>query len=340
MGQYYDLIMEPTKGTFTHYFNECWNNQLNQLASPYANAIQLRIGNQLRPKLTCWGASLNTNSIEQIDLAHVAEVATYIEMLHKASIIIDDIIDDDEARHGKQTFHVEFGRDKAIIFALSLLGKGTAGINSIFRKSKKHFQSLELFSNTIYNMALGCLEELGIDSSSRYDIDKIRKIINLETISLIKNSFLLGYWSNNKLDSEAEPIIVEIGENCGYLFQILNDLEPFSSIKKNIAYKGGMNIDINRNRKNIVVAYIFGAASKKEKQSLLSLSGDELQSFIFELYIKYSVYDEVCNEARILEKKSEDLIKKLHQVSTYTGSLGDLKIFVNEMVNICFSKLN
>lgn len=339
MGQYYDLIMGQGENSFTNCFNACWSNQLDQMPKPYADALQLRIGNQLRPKLTCWGAAFNTSKVDELDLLQVAMVASYVEMLHKASIIIDDMIDRDDARHGEKAFHAEFGRDKAVIFALVLLGKGSAGINEVFRHAQSSYQSVALYSQTIYHMAEGCLEELELNPLSRFDADRIERIIDLETISLIKNSFLLGYWSNNGMDLSIEQNIIKIGENCGYIFQILNDLEPFSDIDQNSAYKGGWNIDMNRNRKNIAVAYIYGAASKQERQSLKALSGDALHSLVLELYEKYSIYNEICNEAKALEQQTNDLITALYQSSPHTDSLDDFKIFVHEMVEICFSKL-
>ncbi len=339
MGQYYNLIMGCGNDSFTNCFNLCWNKQLNQMPTPYADARQLRIGNQLRPKLTCWGAALNTDEAKQLNLPRVAEVASYIEMLHKASIIIDDMIDLDDARHGQKAFHAEFGRDKAVIFALALLGKGSAGINEVFRDTQSSYQSMALYSQTIYRMAAGCLQELELDSLSRYDISRIRRIINLETISLIKNSLLLGYWSNCGSDLSIEQTVVNIGENCGYIFQILNDLEPFSSAETNSAYKGGWNMDMDRDRKNIAVAYIYGAASKQEQRLLTSLSGKDLYSLALELYKKHSIYDEICEEARGLERQTEELITTLYQSGSHASSLDDFKSFVHEMVEICFSKL-
>lgn len=339
MGQYYDLIMGQGEKSFTSCFNACWSKQLDQMPKPYADALQLRIGNQLRPKLTCWGAAFNTNQVDELDLSQVAMVASYVEMLHKASIIIDDMIDRDVARHGKKAFHAEFGRDKAVVFALALLGKGSSGINEVFYRTQSNYQSVALYAQTICHMAEGCLEELELNPLSRYDTDHIRRIISLETISLIKNSFLLGYWSNCGMDLNIEQNIVKIGENCGYIFQILNDLEPFSNIDQNSTYKGGWNIDMDRDRKNIAVAYIYGAASKHERQSLKALSGEELHLLVLELYEKYSIYNEICNEARALEQQTNDLITALYQLIPHTDSLDDFKIFVHEMVEICFSKL-
>lgn len=270
MGQYYSLIMEPTEGTFTSYFNKYWHAHLDELAKPYSDATQLRIGNQLRPKLTCWGAAFNTDSVEEISLEKVAQIAAHVEMVHKASLIIDDMVDNDDARRGEKAFHIEFGRDKAVIFSLVLLSKGMLGINRVLQQSRSYYKSVSLYSDTIYHMAVGCLEELDLDSASKYNINKIRRIINFETVALIKNSFLLGYWSNCDGNTDIEDTLIDIGDNCGFVFQLLNDLEPFSNWNRNFRYKGGRNIDINRDRKNIVVTYIYNAASLKEKKCLWS----------------------------------------------------------------------
>ena len=339
MGKYYDFIMNPSKDTFTDLFNILWSKELDKLKIPYSNAIQLRIGNQLRPKLTCWGAAINTNNESEIDLERTAKIAVYIEMLHKASIIIDDMVDCDDARHGRQSFHIEFGREKAVIFSLVLLGQGMSGICEMFYNTPYLYRSLLTYSGTISRMATGCLEELELDSKSRYDLEKIQRIINYETISLIKNSLLLGYWSNKEGEDDLEPIILEIGNNCGYIFQILNDLEPFSSLEKNSNYKGGINFDVNRNRKNIAVAYIFGSATSKEKHQLLSQTGMDLQALIWALYEKYDVYNAVCQDARNLERQTYKLVERLYGTSHQTNCLDDFSRFIEEMMKICFSRL-
>lgn len=339
MGQYYDLIMDPIEGGFTHRFNLCWHSQLDELAKPYSEAIQLRIGNQLRPKLTCWGAAFNTDSADEINLDQTAQIAAQVEMVHKASLIIDDMVDNDDARRGEKAFHSQFGQNKAVLFSIALLSRGMAGINQILHQSSSHYQSLSLYADTILRMATGCLEELNLDNTSRYDLETIRRIIDFETIALIKNSFLLGYWSNWDGDRVLEKCLVEIGENCGYIFQLLNDLEPFSAMQSNFDYKRGQNIDINRNRKNIVVAYIFGAASSKEKKLLLSLAGTPLQDLILQLYLKYSVYDAVCQEAKCLEQTIDDQITDIQRISRHTSCNEDFRSFVHEVISLCFSRL-
>lgn len=339
MGAYYELIMSPNEGMFSHCFNLCWNEKLDTVTKPYSDAMQLRIGNQLRPKLTCWGAALNTNRPEELDLRNIAQIASCVEMLHKASVIIDDLIDNDDARHGQKAFHIEFGHDNTVIFALTLLGRGMTGLNDVFMGSKGNCKSVALYSETIYRMAEGCLQELALDHTSRYDLHRIRDIIDLETITLIKNSLLLGYWSNCDGNDEIEKLIAKIGENCGYIFQILNDLEPYSSSNRNAAYKGGLNIDINRDRKNIVVAYIYGAASAKEKRLLSTLPSNQLSNTVIELYEKYSVFDVVCNEARWLEAQTYKLTEAIRRASKYTSCIDDFKAFIHDMVEICFSRL-
>lgn len=342
MGLYYDIIMEPIKGSFSDCFNKRWQNQLDQLAKPYSNALQLRIGNHLRPKLTCWGTAFNTKSVDELDVQKAAEIASYIEMLHKASILIDDMIDRDDARHGQAAFHKEFSKDDTMVFAVLLLAKGAAGINNIFKDSTKHAQAVALYADTIANMATGCLEELSLDSESKFSIQKIRRIIHLETTTLITNSLLLGYWSNhdgsNKLN-EIDSDINNIGNNCGYIFQILNDLEPFSANGKNIAHKKSLNIDIVRERKNIAVAYIYGAATSKERANIMRKKDEELQEYVLGLYDKYSVGDAIKNEAYALERETMKIVDLLEKKCANLDCVRDFRRFVREIIEICFSRV-
>ncbi len=69
------------------------------------------------------------------------------------------------------------------------------------------------------------------------------------------------------------------------------------------------------------------------------MSGQKLQDEIMYLYKKYSVFDEICNEARALERQTIDLISELYKVSHCTGCVDDFEMFVKEMINVCFSRL-
>ena len=338
MGVYYDFIMEPLPGTFSDIFSKTWKIKLSELGFECSNALQLRVGNQLRPKLTCWGAAIGSKNIGEIDIACVSEVASFIEMLHKASIIIDDMIDQDDARHGQHTFHLQYGTDTTAIFALLLIAHGTEGINNVFVDKDRSYNGVKLFANTVSRMAQGGLRELELSQSERFDLQNIRNVIDYETVSLIKNSFLLGYWTSRSIVPQIEDIIENIGKNSGYIFQIYNDLEPFSCIEKNIAYKGGNNIDLNRNRKNIVAAYIYGASNTKEKEQMKGLTGDTLQSLLMSLYTKYSIYELVSEECHTLESGIFALLDELTSFCV-APCLNDFKVFIQKMVSICRSKL-
>ena len=338
MGAYYDFIMESSSGSFSDVFSFTWRQKLSELNFECTNAMQLRIGNQLRPKLSCWGAAIGVQCINDIDVARIAETAAYVEMLHKASIIIDDMIDRDTARHGQHTFHIQYGTDTAIIFSLLLIAKGMEGINRLFNDKSYLCDGVGLFANTICKMAKGGLRELELNQTTQYDLHAIREIIDFETVSLIKNSLLIGYWTSKNVITQVGETIERIGKNSGYIFQIFNDLEPFSCIDKNALYKGGSNIDLNRNRKNIVAAYIYGAASQSEKRRMKNLFGDEQQSYLLSLYRKYSILEIILNECNVLENDIKDQIKYLAPYCTPL-CLDDFLLFVEKMISICHSKL-
>ena len=75
--------------------------------------------------------------------------------------------------------------------------------------------------------------------------------------------------TNMPQSSEVIQIIEEMGDRIGYLFQVMNDLEPFCSATNLVHHKGSLNMDFEHFRKNIVLPYIYASCSIREKKHLL-----------------------------------------------------------------------
>ena len=191
---YYDFIMGNSEESMNNFFHKKWIAFLDELEVPYGKAIQLRIGNHLRPLLVYWGNAFAAHSINTICVDAATEMALCVEIMHKTSIIIDDLIDSDEKRHNRAAFHKQYSSEEAIIFAIYFLGKAFCKMNELsFHYPTLKNISLDIFSKTLCMMTNGCLQELTLTEDSRYDIQAISNIISMETSALIKNSALLGF---------------------------------------------------------------------------------------------------------------------------------------------------
>ena len=110
-------------------------------------------------------------------------------------------------------------------------------------------------------MSLGELKELNIDIGTLYDSQLAKEIIDLETSPLIANSLLLGYFAGNGNNCDVEKTFSEIGYDSGYIFQVMNDLEPFCQQNKLREHKGRLNTDIGQSKKNIAVSLLYSLLS-------------------------------------------------------------------------------
>ena len=107
---------------------------------------------------------------------------------------------------------------------------------------------------------------------------------------------IIGYTAGEGDDTEIIDLLDDIGYCCGYIFQSLNDLEPFGNGKELMNHKGALTTDVLKNRKNIVVAYIYAWANKSETENLLNLNDsncitENINSLINKYHIKEHILD-------------------------------------------------
>lgn len=300
-------------------FEVCWQSALNEL---HATQAQLTAGSRLRPQLTLLGylAALDPEQWEIDSLSMAAEVAVSIELIHKASLLLDDWIDGDAQRHGLPAFHVETSPEQAVMLAVKMVGLSAYRLKDILPKNTvmphNYFLCMDTLINTIYSMANGAYEELTIGSKELYNFESVREIARLETAEIIGNSILMGYYSNIKgrCLPEAETQIKQIGDKCGYIFQAMNDLEVFSKPTSLYEHKGHLNFDISTKRKSLTVALLYRIASKQDRKKLEQAGETELRA----LAKKYRIVEYYIAE---LEREYASLIEDATSLSSMGISL-------------------
>ena len=336
---YYNLIMGDSNQSYKHQFHTKWLAFLDELYEPYGNALQLRIGSHLRPLLVYWGGALGSQTVQEMAIDDISELAICVEILHKTSIIVDDLIDEDVKRHNKSAFHIQFSPDETIIFAVYMLGTAFAKINALSERYV-HLQTpfTAIYTQTLCEMASGCLSELTLTQEKRYNYQNIVTIMRKETSTLIKNSFLIGFLTNQFPNKTAIGEIEQIGEKVGYLFQAMNDLEPFCDNQKLTQHKGELNFDFTRSRKNIVLPYIYGNCSVSEKHTLLESEKTDT-SLILSLYQKYQIRTVIKDDLDNIQHQIETHFLNLEQMQINLPCLADFKRFYYDIMKIAKNRL-
>lgn len=281
-----DCILKRFQSTF----EEKWCATLKDLN---ATQIQLTSGSRLRPQLALLGylVTLEPSRWEIDSFSLAAEVAISVELIHKASLFLDDWIDNDSQRHGLPAFHVENSPEQAVLLAVKMVALSTYRLRGIFPKDTvmPHSYSLclDTLINTIYYMASGAYAELTINDAELYSFDSAREIARLETSEIIGNSILMGFYSNigDHNFHGVEERLKEIGDKCGYIFQAMNDLEAFSRPEALSAYKGHVNFDVSARRKNLMVSRLYQVASKRDRIELVKADDAKLSALTKKYHI-------------------------------------------------------
>jgi len=305
--KYYQLILEKeNSASFVNIFENQWSEFLRNYAQPYSEGQQLYIGNRLRPILCCWGYMHCFPAEKMPSFKDIAQVAVSVEAIHKASVMIDDVIDGDTKRRGIDCFHVQFSKDETIFFAVCLLAGAIKNVNlsmqNIITNQSILTSAISTLCDVISDMCMGAINEINTSTKDRYNLGRIQEIINSETVSLLTNSFLLGYWATNQYDDALNKVFSQIGSRSAYIFQVMNDLEPFCNPEYIMKHKGNLNADCLRSRKNIVIPYLYSIVSHKEKieiDRLLNSEKNYVQLKI--LFDKHHILDLIMQDIRAVK---------------------------------------
>jgi geranylgeranyl pyrophosphate synthase len=290
-------------------FHAHWREHIKTFPTRYQRSEQIVHGSRLRPLLVAWGCLLAGDDFDDSRRAEVSRLSVYVELLHKATILIDDLIDRDDARNGQPSFHAQFSDSEAILFAIYLVGDSLERLSRAIESDSEtwHQSVTQLLSTAIKEMASGAIEEVISSRDQLAVFENTKRLIEMQTIALMKNGLLTGYKLGQGSEQYAATI-ESLGYDSGYMFQVLNDLEPFLGQELNAFHKGSVNFDVLRSRKNITVAFIFNRLSSSEQrqfQALLQSADSRLPVVLGGWFAEYNVLRDVIANLADVNKNIE-----------------------------------
>src|SRR5664279_4366708 len=134
---------------FETYFSRTMRSDI-PLLNIILNYILRRKGKQMRPLLVFLTAKLNGNISEATFVA-----ATFIELLHTASLVHDDVVDDANERRGALSINALWNSKIAVLVGDYMLSMGL-----LISVEKSRYDMLEIVSETVKSMAEGELLQL------------------------------------------------------------------------------------------------------------------------------------------------------------------------------------
>jgi octaprenyl-diphosphate synthase len=204
--------IDPELRKFRKFFKDALRTDVYLLDKIVAYLLKTK-GKEMRPMLVFMSAQLCGDISEKTYIA-----ATMIELLHTATLIHDDVVDDAERRRGFLSINKIWKNKASILLGDFLLAKGL-----LVALESDEFQLLKVLSNAVKRMSEGELRQLKASKLLNMTKEKYFQIISDKTGSLITACCQCGAISAT--DNEIyQNTMREIGENIGIAFQIRDDL--------------------------------------------------------------------------------------------------------------------
>lgn len=253
------LIKEPIKEEmkqFEPFFKEQLKSKI-PLLDVITNYVLRRKGKQMRPMLVFLSAKLNG---EVSEASYIA--ATLIELLHTATLIHDDVVDETYQRRGFFSINALWKSKVAVLVGDFFLSKGLS-----LSLQTGQIDVLKVVSDAVSEMAEG--ELLQIEKSRKLDITEevYYQIIRKKTATLISACTKAGALSVN-VNRDRLNKMADFGENMGIAFQIRDDL--FDYEQNGLIGKPTGN-DIKEKKLTLPLIYALNNVDKNEQRRILKL---------------------------------------------------------------------
>jgi octaprenyl-diphosphate synthase len=315
-------IKEPVKEhirEFERYFRASMKSNVPLLDRVTAYIVK-RKGKQMRPLFVFLSAEIAGGTNDS-----TYRGASLVELLHTATLVHDDVVDDSNERRGFFSINALWKNKISVLVGDFLLSKGL-----LLSLDNNDFELLKIVSNAVREMSEG--ELLQIEKARRLDIEEdiYYRIIRKKTASLIASCCACGAFSASGDMALTEQMRL-FGEKVGMAFQIKDDL--FDYQKANSTGKPS-GIDIRDKKMTLPLIYLLNHSGRKEKRRIINViknhntDPDKVAWLIKEVVDSGGI--DYARE-KMLEYRGEALdILKNFDDSPALRSMTDLVIFTTE----------
>lgn len=252
-------IKEPVKehiASFEKYFRNSMKSNV-PLLDRVSRYIVKRKGKQMRPLFVFLSAEIAGGVNES-----TYRGAALVELLHTATLVHDDVVDDSNERRGFFSINALWKNKISVLIGDYLLSKGL-----LLSLDNDDFGLLKIVSNAVREMSEG--ELLQIEKARRLDIkeDIYYLIIRKKTASLIASCCACGAFSAGG-DQALTEKMREFGEKVGMAFQIKDDLFDYTKANKTGKPSG---IDIRDKKMTLPLIYLLNNSEMAKKRRIINV---------------------------------------------------------------------
>jgi octaprenyl-diphosphate synthase len=246
--------------TFNEIFKKSMKSNVG-LVDLIARYILRQKGKKIRPLLVLLTAKVSGGINER-----TYRGAVLVELLHTATLVHDDVVDNADKRRGFWSINAIFKNKAAVLMGDYLLSRGL-----MIAVDGKDFDFLNVITNTVKRMSEG--ELLQIQKTRKLNIDEETyfKVISDKTASLLETCCQIGALSATDRSDQQEAM-KNFGTNLGIAFQIRDDILDYDGAASLIGKPVGG--DIKEKKITLPLIYSLNQVNKEEAKLIKKLIKD------------------------------------------------------------------
>ena len=240
---------------FNDYFKKALKSNV-PLVDLIAKYILRQKGKKIRPLLVMLSAKMLGEINER-----TMRGATLVELLHTATLVHDDVVDNADKRRGLPSINAVWKNKIAVLMGDYLLSRGL-----MLSVENEDFDFLRTITQTVRRMSEGELHQIKRTRKLDLDEQSYYKIISDKTASLLSTCAEIGARSATD-DAEKIKMLSEFGEYLGVAFQIKDDILDYTGKSKLLGKPLGE--DIRERKLTLPVIHALEEASESEKKKMI-----------------------------------------------------------------------
>lgn len=299
-----DVILSPIKNEMAEFevrFKDSMQSDVS-LLEKINHYIIKRKGKQVRPMFVFLCAKMLGENADK-----TYDAAILIELLHTATLVHDDVVDDANERRGSFSVNAIWKNKIAVLVGDFMLSKIL-----LLSLEKENTELLKIIARSVKDMSEG--ELLQIEKARLLDIteDIYYDVIKKKTASLISSCCEIGAASVNA-DEEMRKKMKDFGEKVGLAFQIKDDIFDYGD-GTNIGKPTGT--DIRERKLTLPIIYVLNNCSKEIRKELINIikNHNESKKHInraIDIVIKNGGIDYANKQMNLFAEKALNLLTEI-----------------------------
>ncbi|TYR82587.1 heptaprenyl diphosphate synthase component II [Priestia megaterium] len=261
-------------------------------------------GKRIRPVFVLLAGKFGRYNIEQ-----VKHVAVALELIHMASLVHDDVIDDADMRRGKPTIKAKWDNRIAMYTGDYIFARALETIGKI-----ENVEAHQILSNTMVQLSLGEIEQI----KDKYDLNQHLRVylrrIKRKTALLIAVSCQLGAIAAGT-SADIHKKLFWFGYYVGMSFQITDDILDFTSSEEQLGKPVGSDLL----QGNITLPVLYAMENPVFRAKVEQLFEGKNQEVLIDEIITY------INSSNVIDRSFEMSDRYLQKAMNILGDLPDNK---------------